>query len=307
MGYDQKLPATKYVYTHARAFHIHTGFSLVGAYDPDANKRKLFQKHYKKPVFSCARSLLDKTRPEVVIVASPTSKHKKSVTEALVEKKVQAILCEKPLAEKIETSMRMVKACKKKRKALYVNFIRRADAGILEVKKRIKSGRMRNPFQAVVWYSKGLLHNGSHFVDLLTFLLGPIQGADIVRQGRNTPATSGTPCCRFDFKTGSTFFLPINVKNFLHNTCEIIARNGRLRIEGSGEVFWQEINPHPHFLGRHALGQQRELLGANMGKYQLRIADQLYRALQGQKHTLCTGQEALKSQKWIEKVLRLEI
>jgi hypothetical protein len=52
-------------------------------------------------------------------------------------------------------------------------------------------------------------------------------------------------------------------------------------------------------------GHEETILG-NMAKYQLNVADQLYHALQGKKHTLCSGQQALESQKWIDKVLQLE-
>ena len=133
--------------------------------------------------------MFKETQPEVVVVASPTSEHKKSVVSALSGKKVLAILCEKPLATNIEDSIQIVQACKTKKKPLYVNFIRRADPGILEVKKRIKSRQIKGPFKSVVWYSKGLLHNGSHFVDLMTFWLGPIKGVSLIGSKKKTLET----------------------------------------------------------------------------------------------------------------------
>jgi len=306
MGYDKALPEKKYVRTHARALNIHPGFILAGGCDPNKNKRSEFHLRYKKPAFSRPEDLLKKTRPEVVVIASPTSQHKNSLAVAIRQKDVRAVLCEKPLAEKVLESARMVKMCKKMRRRFYINFIRRADPGILEIRKKILNGKIQKPFKAVVWYCKGLLHNGCHFVDLLSFLFGPIRAASIIGKETSGPAMAGSPHCRFDFKGGSAIFIPANAKNFLHHTCEVLARNGRLRIEADGTIFWQAANSKPRNLRHRALDRNGEQIIGNMPKYQLGVAEQLYQALQGKKHSLCTGQEALKSQKWIEKVLRLE-
>ena len=49
MIYDQHLPADDFVLSHARAFHLHPNFELVGAVDPDSILRDLFSKTYSLP------------------------------------------------------------------------------------------------------------------------------------------------------------------------------------------------------------------------------------------------------------------
>jgi len=306
MGYDKGLQGATHVYTHARAFDLHPGFSLVGAYDPNPRKRAEFHAKYKKPVFSSAEKMLKEVRPEVVVVASPTFEHKKSVATALKGENVLAILCEKPMAANIEDSSQIVQACKKKRKALYINFIRRADPGILEVKGKIKSGQIKGPFKSVVWYSKGLLHNGSHYVDLMRFWFGPIYGASLIGSAKNHWKAKNEPDCRFDCDSGSIVFLAAKEKNYSHYTCEIVAQNGRLRLETDGTILWQVAESNPYFSGRRKLNVQPEVIRGDMVRYQLNIAEQLYRALVGKKHALCSGSEALTSEKWIHKILRHE-
>lgn len=306
MGYDKRLRGVTHVYTHARAFDLHPGFSIVGAYDPTPRKRTEFHTKYKKPAFSSVDKMFKEVRPEVVVVASPTSEHKKSVAAALSEKNVKAILCEKPLAANLEDSSKIVQACKKKRKALYINFIRRADPGILEVKRRIESRRIKGPFKAVVWYSKGLLHNGSHFVDLMSFWFGPIHGVSLMAKRKKLWEDKYEPDCRFDFESGSVAFLAAKEKNFSHYTFEIVAQNGRLRLETDGKILWQAAESNPYFSGRRKLNPFPETICGNMDRYQLNIAEHLYRALLGKKHALCFGSEALTSQKWISKILRHE-
>ena len=304
MGYDKRLRPATHIYTHARAFGCHPGFSLVGAYDPNPRKRAEFTAQYKKPTFSSVEKMFKETQPEVVVVASPTSEHKKSVVSALGGKKVLAILCEKPLAGNIEDSIQIVQACKTKKKPLYVNFIRRADPGILEVKKRIKSRQIKGPFKSVVWYSKGLLHNGSHYVDLMTFWLGPIKGVSLIGSKKKHWKQKNEPDCRFDCDSGSIVFLAAKEKNYSLYTSEIVAQNGRLRLETDGTILWHLAESNPYFSGRRKISVQPEIIRNDMAKYQLNIAEQLYRALVGKKHTLCSGSEALTSEKWIHKILR---
>lgn len=306
MGYDKGFRGATHVYTHARAFDSHPGFSLVGAYDPNPRKRAEFHTRYKKPAFSSVDKMFKEVRPEVVVVASPTSEHKKSVAAALGEKNVKAILCEKPLALNLEDSSQIVQACQKKRKALYINFIRRADPGILEVKERIKSRQIKGPFKSVVWYSKGLLHNGSHYVDLMTFWFGPIHKVSLIAKENKLRKDKIEPDCRFDFESGSVVFLAAKEKNFSHYTSEIVAQNGRLRLETDGKILWQAAESNPYFSGRRKLNPFPETICGNMDRYQLNIAEHLYRALLGKKHALCFGSEALTSQKWISKILRHE-
>jgi predicted dehydrogenase len=306
MGFDKGLQGATHVYTHARAFDLHPGFSLVGAYDPNPRKRAKFRAKYKKPVFSSAEKMFKEVRPEVVVVASPTSEHKKSVATALRGENVLAILCEKPMAANIEDSSQIVQACKKKRKALFINFIRRADPGILEVKEKIKSRQIKGPFKSVVWYSKGLLHNGSHYIDLMTFWFGPIHKVSLIAKENKLRKDKIEADCRFDFDSGSVVFLAAKEKNFSHYTSETIAKNGRLRLETDGTILWQVAESNPYFSGRRKLIVQPEVIRGDMVRYQLNIAEQLYRALVGKKHALCSGSEALTSEKWIHKILRHE-
>ena len=76
MGYDKGFRGATHVYTHARAFDLHPGFSLVGAYDTNPRKRAEFHAKYKKLVFPSVDKMFKEVRPDVVVVASPTSEHK---------------------------------------------------------------------------------------------------------------------------------------------------------------------------------------------------------------------------------------
>ena len=44
----------------------------------------------------------------------------------------------------------------------------------LKLKTLITKRKWEQPFQAEILYTKGLIHNGSHFLDILYFLFGKI-------------------------------------------------------------------------------------------------------------------------------------
>lgn len=306
MGYDKNYCSSKYITTHASAVQLHNHFNLVGGSDPDLKKRIEFERKYRKPAYSCATKLVRKFNPDIVIIASPTCKHKKSLEDALKSKKISTVLCEKPLSESFSESEKIVKTCQKNKIKLFVNFIRRADPGIIEVKRRITRGKIRGPLKAVVWYSKGLLHNGSHFLDLMTYWLGPIRRAGSIFPTLKRQNTHSEPNCCFEFKLGSAVFLSAKEKNFTHYTVEIVAQNGRLQVDSTGAIFWQKVEHHPYLQGYRRLAVAREIIPTDINRYQLNVMKQLERVLSGKPSQICTGAEALLAQKWIEKVLGSE-
>src|SRR6185437_9793679 len=94
------------------------------------------------------------------------------------------VLCEKPLAQDPVVAKEMLAACEARGISLFVNYMRRADPAVAAVKAMIESGAIETPLKGTVWYSKGLIHNGSHFVDLVRHWLGPIGSVQLLRAGR---------------------------------------------------------------------------------------------------------------------------
>ncbi len=181
--------------------------------------------------------------------------------------------------------------------------MRRLDPGILEVKRRILSGEIESPFKGFVWYSKGLIHNGSHFIDLLTNLLGkPLKHSVI-----DAPCLSANPEMNPDFlvefNAGSFYFCAVDERNYSHYTMEIIAKNGRLRYESTGKITWQSVEPSPVFSNYKFLTSQPEEICSDPMFSQKYTIKHLESALSGIEHNLCTGEEGLNHIKFLEKIM----
>ena len=183
MGYDLEL-GDDAVYSHARAFSRHPAFVLDAAVDPDQGRRQTFERVYQRPAFAELGQALEHHRPEVVIIATPTAAHGPVLTALLAAHSPKAVLCEKPLSIDAGECRRMIQQCRERGVALHVNYMRRSVPGFVEVAKRIADTRIQVPVKGTLWYSKGLLHNGSHFLNILQLWLGPVARAEILDPGR---------------------------------------------------------------------------------------------------------------------------
>jgi predicted dehydrogenase len=304
MLYDRHLPAPAFVLSHARAFAEHPDFLLAGAADPDPSRRDDFFRTFGASAYPTTGELMAAVKPDVLVIASPTANHAEVLREALENYAPRVVLCEKPLAYNSAETRAMIGACDRRGIPLLVNFIRRADPGIREFAKRIESGQITTPFKAAVWYSKGLLHNGSHMVDLMSFWFGPVRDVRLVQSGRALPNGDAEPDFQATFDCGSAIFCAAWEEHFSYYTLDLVTASGRLCYEQGGELFWRGTETCPAMDGYRRLAPQPEIIGNDMNRYQYHVTEQLGRMLRGASCTLCTGAEAAATAEWLDRVLR---
>jgi predicted dehydrogenase len=294
MDYDLTLDPANAVYSHVRAFSLHPAFELLGAVDPSAVQRSLFESHYRQCAYPDAAIALKTVRAGVVVLASPTLTHSEVLRAVLSHSKPKAILCEKPLAYNLADARNMVEACESAGVSLFVNYMRRADRGVIEVKKRIEAASIAVPIKGVAWYSKGFLHNGSHLFNLLEFWLGAFRRAKVLDSGRLWDNQDPEPDVQVEFESGKVVFQAAWEEAFSHCALELLSPSGRLRYEQGGEcIAWQATHFDPNFAGYRTLQPAPEMIATGMNRYQWHVADQLADALAGKPHNLCTGRQAL--------------
>lgn len=295
MGYDLGLPADSYVMTHARAFKNHSDFTLLGGVDVDAKRRSVFEREYGCKAYIDIEIALKSLTPDVVVISVPTELHLTAIKSVFNSCSPKAILCEKPLAYELVDAKQIASICKKHQCQLFVNYIRRADPGVLEVKERLDKGLISHPVKGVVWYSKGLFNNGSHFVDLLMFWLGPIKSFNIFRSGRKWGGVDPEPDFSMSFSKGEVYFIAAQEENFSHCSIELIAPSGRLKYEHGGEIIeWQPAVKNTILPDYNSISTEREVIFSDLLLIQQYVASQLAMSMKGQHGEICSGQEALQ-------------
>lgn len=303
MGYDMDQASDRYVLTHCRALQQHPKFELVGAVEEDASRRELFQRVYDLPAYACLQEALMSRPPDVVVVATPTPTHAAVLFAVLQNASPKAILCEKPLSYDFQEACEMEAACRSGGVALYVNYMRRSDSGVAEVRNRILSGNISPPLKGVCWYTKGLFNSGSHFLNLFEYWLGDVQQSDVLDKGRIWNGVDPEPDLRVEFERGSMFFLALCEEDYSHCSVEMLGKTGRLSYDlGGSRIVWQPALDDPVCQGSRSLGSKSEEILNDLDRIQWHVADQLATAMEGMAARICSGSEAVRTLKTLDHI-----
>lgn len=296
MGYDVDLPIDN-ILSHSRAFDLNPRSTLLGGVDPDKERRDVFSNHYSAPVFPSVKMALRCLKPQIVVIAAPTDKHAEILSEILILSKPSVILCEKPLSYSLALASSMVDACEKSNTRLFVNYMRRADSAVLQIKQMIETGQIQVPFTGSATYSKGIVHNGTHMIDLLSFWFGaPVVEAISIDQ--TCPKNNdGTPDATLRFASGS---IQLKASRGPQDEFSLTlgCSNGVLEYQDFGKsVTW---NPMPIPLMSYENNTKSfsdEKIESSMLVYQLKVVNEIVLAIEGTTPNLCSGHQSLESLK----------
>ncbi len=163
--------------THAGAFAADDRFALAGCVDTDMALASGFAKAWRFPrSFNDLNAAL--TKPpnggwEVISICTPDATHGE-ILEQVLASAPRIVFCEKPLDTDIDRARRIVRAYRAAGVALAVNHLRRWDPAVASFRDELADGAWGAVHTVFGLYTKGLWHNGSHMIDLVTNLFGPV-------------------------------------------------------------------------------------------------------------------------------------
>ena len=139
-------------------------------------------------------ALLADSPADAVILATPSGLHPSQAIA--VARSHRHVISEKPMATRWEDGRNMLRACDEANVRLFVVLQNRRNATLQLVKRAIDSGRFGRLFSVVVnvfwtrpqayydaaawrgkweWDGGAFMNQASHYVDLLTWLIGPVE------------------------------------------------------------------------------------------------------------------------------------
>ena len=174
-GFDEGRKPTDFPYSHAGAYIRDNRFKIAACIEPDEARRIEFMKEWNIQLgFSLIDEMLNLDYQfDVISICSPTTYHSHDI-EAALQLSPKLIFCEKPITTSLHDTERLLEACKTANVMMAVNHTRRWDPSIFQLQADILSGRRGELRSIVGIYNKGILNNGSHMLDLLHFLIGPL-------------------------------------------------------------------------------------------------------------------------------------
>lgn len=168
-------PKSEAIASHAHAYRIHPDTKLTAICEPnELNVFAFMERWGEMDQYSSIDEIRAEDTFDIVSIASPTTAHFQHLTTLIKRPDCRYILCEKPLVATKEELHSLITVLDNTNKKILVNLIRRYNPAFIALAKRIHNGEFGKivGFQGVC--TKGLLHNGSHLLGILSHFFGNI-------------------------------------------------------------------------------------------------------------------------------------
>ena len=304
-GFDASRTQTQLPLTHAGAYIKHGAFQIRACIDPDTDRLHDFSQRWN--VSWKARDFVElKANPgdfDVISICSPTVLHELHLVEAL-RLKPKVIFCEKPLTSDASSCARLVASCREHGVTLAVNFSRYWDPTVEELVHDIRLGRWGKVRSVVAHYNKGISNNGSHILDLLLRLIGPLDVLETTKPVYDywpDDPTVGVLLTGCDGEV-PIFMSPAHAHDYAFFELELVCELGVLRME-SGGLIWQtrDVTTSEQFVGYKVLNPEKKTDGRYM-EAMLGAIENIHHHLRHGEDIRCTGVNALEIQSLCQKI-----
>ena len=181
---------------HLQTIQNETRAKLVGVADTDRKAAESTAEAFGITPSYDAGEMLEKVKPDALVICSPPNTHR-AIAEHALRSGVH-VLCEKPLATRVEDAEAMVTTARECDRVLMMASKFRYVQDIIRAKNIIESGilgeiivfenefcsrvDMKNRWNAKYEIAGGgvLIDNGSHSVDIVRYLIGPIESQQAI-------------------------------------------------------------------------------------------------------------------------------
>lgn len=303
-GYEEDplvLRRMKYP-THFSVLRAHPHFQLVAAQDKSVDARSAFARYAKKfhsspAIYENWEEMIKSEKPELLIVASDTASHVEICNRA-IDLGIKTILCEKPLSYTLPGAEALVRKAKKNHCALFVNYLRAFNPSYIRFIGDIQHGLLGRIQSFDAKYSRGILNNGTHLIDLLLRMFGPVNSVHGFKNptriaNESDPTTSGA----LTFKNGTSGYLH-GLNNDCYNIFEldILGEQGRITIVYDNATLFLR-KPSGVARGYYALrlSPKKGLIDMRSGLYP--VYDNISRCMNlgNAAQNFCSGADALRA------------
>jgi len=249
------------------AEHINRLGRLVAVCDIVPEKAKELAKKYRAQAVFKIEDLLKIPGIDVISVCTPNGLHAEHSIEAL--KTGHHVLCEKPMAIKVEDCQLMIASAKKAKKDLFIVKQNRFNPPVVALKKILDENQLgkilsvqlncfwnrNSDYYKNSWKGTKKLDGGtlftqfSHFIDLLYWLVGDIEEINALTANLNHKGMiefEDTGVIALRFKSGALGTIHYTVNSYQKNmegSITIFGRLGTVKVGGQylNELDYQEI------------------------------------------------------------------
>jgi predicted dehydrogenase len=277
----------KSIYTHAQAYIACQHTELVAVCDTQSEKATACaQKWNVAHVYTDVLALLREHPLDIVSLCTPDETHADLVELVLNTPGIRAVIVEKPLALDERHARYLVQLAQQRGIILAVNYSRRYSKGHSIIREEILKNELGTLQTLSGFYTKGLFHNGTHWLDLSRWLVGEIKNV----HGFNTTNVSAW----LNYENGVTGFLQgLDANAFSLFEMDIIGTQGRIKIIDSGhKVEYFTVSDSLYYSGYKTLNKVFDA-DNDMKDTLLNLVTDIVNCLNDGTQPICSGNDGL--------------
>ena len=305
---------------HFEAIDEHPDLMLVGVCDEMPERARAAGERYGVPAFPTYATMLAETSAQAAVICTPSGLHPRHGIAAA--QRGLHVICEKPMATRLEEADLLVKACDDAGVHLFVVKQNRLTPGIQLLKRAVDLGRFGRVYMASVrvfwnrpqsyydmarwrgtWELDGgaFMNQASHYVDLMQWLMGPVESvsAKIATLARRIE-TEDTGAAILRFRSGALGVLETTMLTYprnLEGSITVLGERGTVQISGTAlnrVTQWQFAEYHDDDREAEALSVAPDPLSV-YGSGHRPYYDNVVKVLRGEAAPGTDGREGRKS------------
>lgn len=297
-------PQSADILTHAHAFSAHPQVELAGFYDNDIRRAQAAAQRWDSRIFNSLTEMFAAVNPDIVSVCVPDGRHYAVLLEIL-KFRPSLVICEKPLTHQFSLSKKIVQKFFSAGVPLAVNYSRRFDPAVKKFCADLKNGQYGRVLSAIGVYNKGLLHTGSHLLNLAEFLFG--KAKEVNALGLLTDYRSDDPSISgyLKFQRCPSFHLAIaDSRVYEVFELDMFLEKGRVRFTDFGLSFnWQDVRHDSKCPEFQVLGKEKKN-NTELNIALAALADNAVNFLAKKEDLLSPASEALHTEIICEKLFK---
>jgi len=228
---------------------------LCGICDIDPIVLAEHAERYEVPAYREMNEMLQKERPDLVALCTPSGIHPDQTVQAAMRK--VHVITEKPMATRWSDGVRMVKACDDAGVQLFVVKQNRRNPTLQLLKQAVtekRFGRIHLVHLNVFWtrpqsyYDQGngwrgtwefdggaFMNQASHYVDLLDWLIGPVEKVQAMMSTTRDIEVEDTGVLNVKWRNGALGSMSVTMLTYRENlegSITILGEKGTVRVGG---------------------------------------------------------------------------
>lgn len=276
MGYDFHHSPEDAITSHCQAIDIHDSFELAGGVDLINDNLDRFKSKFNKPCYKDYTLAIQELKPDIIVVAVPTVNHMETIMTISNEYIPKILLMEKPLSYSVNEANQIIELAKKNNIQLAVNYFREYEPIHREFISRISSGEIGYPITAIAKYSKGLLNNGSHFLQFLSNFMGNFKKVEVLDKVPSLDNDDVDINARIHYEGGVVNLVAFDEKNFSIFEMDLIGPLGQIKYLDFGRTLeLRKVIKDSKNEGYRKLSEKPVIIKTNIDKYQFYVYENL--------------------------------